>query len=122
MAASAAADGTSRRAFTRVTESPDAFRAGRAVEPRMNRAIVSRKTLDALIRAKLATLDGCGAVEALPVAPATNGADGCNWVIPGWVGDLDHVKRCVERLEHYLDFLRSQFDIPRPGSALNGAD
>jgi hypothetical protein len=32
----------------------------------MNRAIVSRKTLDALIRAKLATIDGCARWSAFP--------------------------------------------------------
>jgi len=39
-------------------------------------------------------------------------AGGCNWTIPGWVGDADLVKSCVERLGHYLAFLQEQFDIP----------
>ena len=82
----------------------------------MNRAIVSRKTLDALIRAKLATLDGCGAVEALPVTHASS-AHGCNWIIPGWLGDGDHVRDCVEKRSHYLEFLLAQFDIPVRGTA-----
>ena len=82
----------------------------------MNRAIVSRKTLDALIRAKLATLDGCGAVEALPVTYAEN-TKGCNWSIPGWVGDAEAVSSCVERLNHYMGFLQAQFDIPVRGTA-----
>ena len=83
----------------------------------MNRAIVSRKTLDALIRAKLATLDGCSAVEALPVAHANGDTAGCNWTVPGWVGDAERVRSCVEKLDHYLGFLRSQFDIPVRGTA-----
>ena len=83
----------------------------------MNRAIVSRKTLDALIRAKLATLEGCGAVEALPVTYATHNGHGCNWTIPGWVGDADEVRDCVEKLGHYLSFLQTQFDIPVRGTA-----
>jgi hypothetical protein len=83
----------------------------------MNRAIVSRKTLDALIRAKLATLDGCGAVEALPVTFAENNHHGCNWVIPGWTGDADQVRSCVEKVSHYLGFLQAQFDIPVRGTA-----
>ena len=82
----------------------------------MNRAIVSKKTLDALIRAKLATLDGCAAVEALPVTYAAH-ANGCNWTIPGWVGDADEVRGCVEKLGHYLNFLQAQFDIPVRGTA-----
>ena len=84
----------------------------------MNKAIVSRKTLDALIRAKLATLDGCGAVEALPVTHANgSGGEGCNWVVPGWLGDAARVRTCVENIDHYLGFLRSQFDIPVRGTA-----
>jgi hypothetical protein len=79
----------------------------------MKRAIVSRKTLDSLIRAKLATLDECPHVEALPVTwhEKPNGK-GCNWIVPGWVGDAGMVNACLEKLEHYLDFLREQFDIP----------
>lgn len=93
----------------------------------VKRAIVSRKTLDALIRAKLATLDGCVSVEALPVtwrngngrnATAT-GNGHCNWEIPGWVGEADVVRSCAEKLDHYLDFLREQFDIPE-SSAVSG--
>jgi hypothetical protein len=80
----------------------------------MTRAIVSRRTLDALIRAKLATLDECPHVEALPVTwngKEANGS-GCNWVIPGWIGDANVVNGCLEELKHYLDFLREQFDVP----------
>ena len=79
----------------------------------MNRAIVSRKTLDALIRAKIATLDECFRVEPLPVM-WSNGVNGhgCNWTVPGWVGDAHIVSACLEKIEHYLDFLRDQFDIP----------
>lgn len=83
----------------------------------MTRAIVSRKTLDALIRAKLATLDECPKVEALPVAWNGKNANGhgCNWTIPGWVGDAQVVNGCLEKLQHYLDFLREQFDVPSEG-------
>ena len=83
----------------------------------MNRATVSKKTLDALIRAKLATLDGCAKVEALPVTHAETAYDGCNWIIPGWVGDVNRVRLCVDHLDHYVRFLRSQFDIPVRGTA-----
>ena len=82
----------------------------------MNKAIVSRKTLDALIRAKVATLDGCGVVEALPVTYNENATEGCNWIIPGWLGESETVRSCVERLQHYLDFLQAQFDIPAAGA------
>lgn len=84
----------------------------------MTRAIVSRKTLDALIRAKLAALDECPHVEALPVAWTEHpNGHGCNWVIPGWLGDASRVRGCQEKLRHYLDFLREQFNIPAQGSA-----
>jgi hypothetical protein len=86
----------------------------------MTRAIVSPKTLDALIRAKLATLTDCPHVEALPVTWSSNhNGHNCNWQIPGWVGDAIVVNRCLEKLEHYLAFLREQFDIPGEGA---GAD
>lgn len=79
----------------------------------MKRAIVSRKTLDALIRAKVAALDGCHQIEALPVTWRNGHRDGgCNWTIPGWVGDASLVERCVEQLGHYLAFLQEQFNIP----------
>jgi len=78
----------------------------------MERAVVSRKTLDALIRAKLATLEGCATVEALPVTWRENATAGCNWAIPGWVGESALVSQCRERLDHYLAFLQAQFDIP----------
>jgi hypothetical protein len=79
----------------------------------MNRAIVSRKTLDALIRAKIATLDECIRVDPLPVTRSNgNNGHGCNWTVPGWVGDANIVAACLEKIEHYLDFLRDQFDIP----------
>jgi hypothetical protein len=79
----------------------------------MNRAIVSRKTLDALIRAKIATLEECVRVEPLPVTWSRDcNGSGCNWAVPGWVGEAHVVTSCLEKIEHYLDFLRDQFDIP----------
>lgn len=78
----------------------------------MKRALVSRGTLDALIRAKLATLEHCHAVEALPVTWNDEPRQGgCNWKIPGWAGEDRAVEDCVEQLGHYLRFLQEQFDI-----------
>jgi hypothetical protein len=77
----------------------------------MQRAIVSRKTLDSLIRAKLATMPDCSAIEALPVTWQERHAAGCNWTIPGWVGESSLVAQCRQHLEHYLAFLQAQFDI-----------
>lgn len=86
----------------------------------MNRAIISRRTLDALIRAKLATLEECAKVEALPVTHSAGRSHGCNWVVPGWLGESAHVTSCLDKLDHYLGFLRSQFDIPVRGTAEAG--
>ena len=83
----------------------------------MTRAIVSREILDSLIRAKVAPLPDCAEVEALPVTWSPERASGCNWAIPGWLGDGELVRACRERLEHYLAFLQGQFDIPPRGAA-----
>jgi hypothetical protein len=76
------------------------------------RAIISKDTLDALIRAKLGDEDKCNGVQPMPVRwkPRSNG--GPNWIIPGWTGDSTTVGRCTERLAEYLRVLRSRFDIP----------
>lgn len=82
----------------------------------MARAVIDKTILDSLINAKLASLADCTGVQALPVAwrQAVAGA-GCNWHIPGWVGDARGVARCTERVAQYLSFLQAQFDIPAEG-------
>ncbi len=77
----------------------------------MPRAIIDKSILDSLIRAKLATLEGCRDVEALPVTWRENG-ERCNWMLPGWTGDAQAVAKCSDRMSHYLSFLQAQFDIP----------
>ena len=77
----------------------------------MTRAVVSKTILDSLIRAKLASLEGCRDVEPLPVTFTVNG-NGCNWSVPGFVGEGRVVKNCSDRMAHYLDFLQAQFNIP----------
>ncbi|HYC36510.1 MAG TPA: hypothetical protein VEC19_08830 [Usitatibacter sp.] len=78
----------------------------------MSRAVISKTVIDSLIRAKLASLENCAGVEPLPVAWNENALKGCNWVVPGWIGDSRVVKGCVERLSDYVTFLQAQFDIP----------
>ena len=78
----------------------------------MARAVISKTVIDSLIRSKLASMDGCTQVEALPVAWNENAMSGCNWVVPGWVGDSTRVRGCVEKIGNYLTFLQAQFDIP----------
>lgn len=80
----------------------------------MERAIIDKTIIDSLIRAKVATLGECARVEPLPVAYRHTG-NGCNWFIPGWVGDANLVTRCADRISSYLSFLQAQFDIPREG-------
>ena len=78
----------------------------------MGRAIIPKPILDTLIRAKLANVEGCAVVEPLPVAWTPDAIDGCNWSVPGWVGDRASVGYCLEKLAHYLELLQSQFNIP----------
>ena len=87
----------------------------------MTRHIVTAGVLDALIKARLATLPDCMAVKALGVAPSPAGPAGCNWNVPGWVGGAEAVTRCREQMDHYLDFLGSQYDIPGSGASTSGA-
>ena len=78
----------------------------------MSRAVVPKPVLDTLIRAKLASVGACAGVNPLPVAflPGANGT-GCNWIVPGWTGDVERARDCSERLGPYLDLLKSQFNI-----------
>lgn len=85
----------------------------------MARAIIQKTILDTLIRAKLANVQGGHQVEPLPVAWTPERANGCNWTVPGWVGDSESVSYCEARLAQYLELLQSQFNIPNewPGRA-----
>lgn len=78
----------------------------------MSRAVIQKPILDTLIRAKLANVNGCGVVEPLPVAWTHDPVSGCNWTVPGWVGDNEKVRHCVAKLAHYLELLQAQFNIP----------
>jgi hypothetical protein len=82
----------------------------------MARNIVTPGVLDALIKARLATLKGCEDVEALGVAHCGEGAAGCNWTVPGYTGAAPAVERCRAQMEHYLEYLASQYDVA-PASA-----
>jgi hypothetical protein len=73
--------------------------------------------LDTLIRAKLAKMGDCRKVDPLPVAWRRRENGGCNWEIPGWIGDGGEVQSCLEHLRDYLRFLGEQFDIPEEESA-----
>jgi len=78
----------------------------------MARAVITKQTLDQLIRAKIGDEGKCGGVHPMPVMWRMRTPDGCNWIIPGWTGDSDSVSRCTERIAEYLRVLRAQFDIP----------
>ena len=78
----------------------------------MPRAVIQKPILDTLIRAKLANVDGVDGVEPLPVAWTPPEVNGCNWTVPGWVGEEEAVRRCEQKLELYLRLLQSQFNIP----------
>jgi hypothetical protein len=80
---------------------------------RMPRHTVTAGVLDALIKARLSALSGCEEVKALGVTHSPAGPGGANWTVPGWVGGSDAVSRCRDHMLHYLDYLGSQYDIPR---------
>lgn len=86
----------------------------------MPRAIIGKPVLDTLIRAKVANVRDCAGVEPMPVAWKDRDPDGCNWTIPGWAGEVNTVGRCVEEMQQYLRFLRSQFNIPDENGGGNG--
>jgi hypothetical protein len=83
----------------------------------MPRALVSKTVLDALIRNKIASTPGCEGVTALPVAYDAARTAGCNWKVPGWVGDSRRIAACRDALETYVRFLGLQFDVPAEGEA-----
>lgn len=78
----------------------------------MSRAIIGKPILDTLIRAKLANVRDCHDVEPMPVAWRNHDESGCNWILPGWAGEVLAVSRCRQEMQSYLRFLRSQFNIP----------
>jgi len=78
----------------------------------MARAIVNKRTLDHLIVERLAGVVQCTDVKPLPVSWRQRVGNGCNWMLPGWVGESDAVKHCKERMERYLALLRDEFDVP----------
>lgn len=83
----------------------------------MVRAIVNRKVLDTLIRAKLATLEKCRGVRPLPVTWQEPDAEGSNWVVTGWAGGSEEVRHCEEQMKDYIALLRSNFLVAPEGSA-----
>jgi len=85
----------------------------------MTKAIISRRVLDTLIRAKLSKVDDCRSIEPLPVAWRKRDGNGCNWEIPGWTGDARKVQDCMAQLRDYLRFLREQFDIVEDETSTN---
>ena len=78
----------------------------------MSKATVNRKILDTLIRAKVATLSSCTGVRPLPVTWQSPDEAGINWVVSGWAGESDAVRRCVEQMQAYLRLLAAHFQIP----------
>lgn len=81
----------------------------------MPRVIISKRTLDLLIRAKLADIPECAGASPRPVEWRSRNGHGCNWMLPGWSGDAQVARRCAERIGRYLELLRSEFDIPEEG-------
>lgn len=76
----------------------------------MLRAIVAKRVLDRLIREKLIEVCKPG-VTAQPIVWRQRVGIACNWEIPGWNGERVSCTQCQERVDGYLKFLESQFDI-----------
>lgn len=92
---------------------PAVQRASLSRREPMRRVAISKHTLDQLIRAKMDDLGECHGARPMPVqrrAGAPNG-NGCNWMLPGFVGEEAVVRRCQDRMARYLELLRSEFDI-----------
>jgi hypothetical protein len=76
------------------------------------RAIVNKRTLDHLIEERLAGVVECTDVKPLPVSWRKRVGNGCNWTLPGWIGESHAVTQCKQRMERYLHLLRDEFDVP----------
>jgi hypothetical protein len=76
-----------------------------------HRTVIARPVLDRLIKEKVGRTVHCEGVEPLPVACVKNGVRGCNWKVPGYLGDHERVARCEAAIAEYLDFLAAQFDV-----------
>jgi hypothetical protein len=76
-----------------------------------HRTVIARPVLDRLIKEKIGRTADCNGIEALPVVCVKNGARGCNWKVPGYLGDQARVARCETAIAEYLDFLAAQFDV-----------
>ena len=77
----------------------------------MNRTIISKRDLDALIRNHLQEVE-CHDVTPMPVVWRYRANAGPNWSIPGWMGESDAVHRCMNRASRHLRLLRESYDIP----------
>lgn len=79
----------------------------------MRKTLISKRDLDAMIRTRLAVAHpGCAEVVPMPVVWRARGRAECNWMIPGWTGDSEAVRKCIDRLNGDLRDLRRAYDIP----------
>ncbi len=79
----------------------------------MAKTVISKRDLDALIRMHLVNIsDDCAKVAPMPVIWRARQRSGCNWAVPGWTGESETVRRCVDRLRPQLRQLRGAYDIP----------
>lgn len=76
------------------------------------KAIVSRRVLDQMVRAAMANAKECEGIEPMPIVWRERNGNGSNWRLPGWMGDAHGVRLCQQRLESYLQLLAARFDIP----------
>jgi hypothetical protein len=72
---------------------------------------ITGPVLDRLIKEKIARMPECDGVSAMPVSRSEDASRGCNWVVPGYVGDGARVSRCELAIRDYIEFLASQFEL-----------
>ena len=79
----------------------------------MAKTVISKRDLDALIRMHLVNIGReCAQATPMPVVWRARGRTDCNWAIPGWTGDSEAVRKCIDRLNGDLRDLRRTYDVP----------
>lgn len=78
----------------------------------MLRAIVSKRVIDRLLRARAEEMPECGGAQPKPVVWRERVGYACNWEIPGWEGEHSRIAQCRRTMGSYIQLLESQFDIP----------
>ena len=72
---------------------------------------IAGPVLDRLIKEKMSRTPACAGLTAMPVVRSAEASRGCNWRVPGYLGDLARVPKCEAAIREYVEFLAGQFDL-----------